>query len=232
MNIPEIEQNIKKINARIEEACKNCGRNSDSILLVAVSKTKPNEMILEALKGGQIHFGENRMLELEEKMFAIKDDSIQWHMIGNLQTNKIKKIAHRVDWIHSVEKTKYLDEISKRAEENNRTIKVLIQVNISDERQKGGCKPEDLAEILNHAKGLSNITVAGLMGMATFTDDLEEIRKEFVLLKQLFEQHQSFNEGNIQLTELSMGMSGDLEIAVEVGSTMVRVGSDIFGSRN
>lgn len=232
MSKVHIDHNLEKVRQRVKLACQKAGKNPDEVKLVAVSKTKPNADILEAITHGQLTFGENRMKELEDKMLSLDNPDIDWHMIGNLQTNKIRFIASRVNWIHSVEKSKYLKEINKRAKEHNRIINTLIQVNISGESQKGGCKPDELKNILNSAKGLENVAVKGLMGMATFADDPEEVRTEFQLLKRLFDEHQTLNEENIRLEHLSMGMSNDMEVAIEEGSTMVRVGSDIFGARN
>lgn len=172
------------------------------------------------------------MKELEDKMAEVEMPDVVWHFIGNLQTNKIKYIADRVNWIHSVEKAKYLKEIEKRAGQANRVVNALIQVNISDEKQKGGCKPEDLAGILESAQKYEHVKVRGLMGMATFVDDPEEVRSEFKLLKELFDSHQKYNSGSVNLEHLSMGMTNDMEVAIEEGATMVRIGSAIFGERN
>lgn len=232
MSQEDICANIQLIQKRIEEACKRCGRKSEEVRLIAVSKTKPTSDIREALTCGQLHFGENRMRELEEKMEEIDHSDISWHMIGNLQTNKIKYIAHRVNWIHSVEKKKYLKEIDKRAGQSDRVVNCLIQVNISDEQQKGGIKPEQLPDMLGYAAELEYVRVKGLMGMARFVDDPEEVRDEFKLLKKLFDEHQSFNEGSVDLQHLSMGMTNDMEVAIEEGATMIRIGSAIFGERN
>jgi pyridoxal phosphate enzyme (YggS family) len=232
MSDQDIAQNLKTIQQKIETAAKNAGRNPSEITLVAVSKTKPNEDILEAIEAGTLHFGENRMKELEDKMAEIENPDVVWHFIGNIQTNKIKYIADRVDWIHSVEKAKYLKEIEKRASKADRVVNALIQVNISDEKQKGGCKPEDLAKILESAQDYGHVKVRGLMGMATFVDDPEDVRSEFKLLKELFDSHQKYNDGSVNLEHLSMGMTNDMEVAIQEGSTMVRIGSAIFGERN
>lgn len=232
MSDQDIAQNLTSIQQKIEQTCKSVGRDPKEVTLVAVSKTKPNEDILEAITAGQLHFGENRMKELEDKMVSIQNPDVVWHFIGNLQTNKIKYIADRVNWIHSVEKAKYLKEIDKRAKQANRVVSALIQVNISDEKQKGGCKPEDLASILESAQNYEFVKVKGLMGMATFVDDPEDIRSEFKLLKELFDSHQKYNNGSVHLEHLSMGMTNDMEVAIEEGSTMVRIGSAIFGERN
>lgn len=232
MSEQDIAQNLTSIQQKIEQICTSSGRDPNEISLVAVSKTKPNEDILEALAAGQLHFGENRMKELEDKMASIDNPDVVWHFIGNLQTNKIKYIADRVNWIHSVEKAKYLKEINKRAGKANRVVNALIQVNISDEKQKGGCKPDDLAAILQSAQNYEHVKVKGLMGMAAFVDDPEEIRDEFRLLKKLFDSHQSYNKGSVQLEHISMGMTNDFKVAIEEGATMLRIGSAIFGERN
>lgn len=232
MSDQDIAQNLKTIQQKIEQAANDAGRDPSEITLVAVSKTKPVDDIYEAITAGHLHFGENRMKELEDKMAEVEMPDVVWHFIGNLQTNKIKYIADRVNWIHSVEKAKYLKEIEKRAGQANRVVNALIQVNISDEKQKGGCKPEDLAGILESAQKYEHVKVRGLMGMATFVDDPEEVRSEFKLLKELFDSHQKYNSGSVNLEHLSMGMTNDMEVAIEEGATMVRIGSAIFGERN
>lgn len=232
MSDQDIAGNLNSIQQKIEQISENAGRDSKEITLVAVSKTKPDKDILEAITAGQLHFGENRMKELEDKMSSIENPDIIWHFIGNLQTNKIKYIAHRVNWIHSVEKAKYLKEINKRAKQANRVINALVQVNISNEKQKGGCKPDDLAGILESAQDYKFVKVKGLMGMATFADNPEDVRPEFKLLKELFDSHQKYNKGSVMLEHLSMGMTNDMEIAIQEGATMVRIGSAIFGERN
>jgi hypothetical protein len=230
MEKSQICENIRKVKSKIEKTCWKIGRETSEVTLVAVSKTKPASYIREALECGQIEFGENRMQELEEKIPQFEPAQVSWHMIGNIQTNKIKLIADKISWVHSIEKLKYLKEFEKRS--NGNKIKALIQVNISGEKQKGGVEPEDLAEILKSSTDFEHVKVCGLMGMATFVDDPEDVRHEFKLLKNLFNDHQKFNSGSVKLRELSMGMSNDLEVAIEEGATMVRVGSEIFGARN
>ena len=230
----DICQNLKNLKQRIAKACKNAERDPDEITLVAVSKMKPVEDIKEAFGCGQIHFGENRAKELQDKMDEYQEEQIQWHMVGNLQTNKIKYMVQRVDWIHSIEKSKYLREIEKRASRIDRVINTLIQINISGEDQKSGCQAEDLPEILKYAQGLEHVRVRGLMGMATFVDpeDAEQVRPEFQKLREIRDNHRQYESDNVQLDELSMGMTNDMEIAIQEGSTMVRVGRAIFGERN
>jgi pyridoxal phosphate enzyme (YggS family) len=228
----DICENLQKTHRRIAEACKKAGRKPDEVQLIAVSKTKSLEDIREAFDCGQIHFGENRVKELQDKMKAYENDDIQWHMIGNLQTNKIKYMVERVNWIDSVPKQKTLREIEKRASRIDRTIDTLIQINISGEKQKSGCTPGGLAKILDYARPFEHTRVRGLMGMATFTDDTSVVRDEFKLLKELFDRHVENNEASVQLEHLSMGMTNDFEIAIEEGATIVRVGRAVFGERN
>lgn len=230
----DICQNLEQVHTQIRQACKSAGRNPDEITLVAVSKLKPLDDIKKAFGCGQIHFGENRAKELQDKMEEYQEDKIQWHMVGNLQTNKIKYMVERVDWIHSIEKPKYLREIEKRASRIGRVINTLIQVNISGEDQKSGCEPEDVPEILESAQGMEHVRIRGLMGMAAFVDkkEVERVRPEFRMLRQLRDELRQWECENISLDELSMGMTNDMEIAIQEGSTMVRIGRAIFGERN
>jgi PLP dependent protein len=221
-----------QIKDRISNACRSAGRNPDEILLIAVSKTKPDSDVLELMRAGQMHFGENRAQALQDRMESVQNPAAIWHFIGNLQTNKIKYMVSRVNWIQSVHKKKALKEIEKRASEFDRVINVLIQVNISGEGQKSGCEPKQLESILTYARELKYTKVKGLMGMATFADDPESVRPEFKLLYQLREDHNHLNGGSVELKHLSMGMTNDLEVAIEEGATMVRIGTALFGERN
>ena len=196
------------------------------VALVAVSKTKPNTAILEAYQTGQRVFGENKVQELVQKAEELPKD-IAWHMIGHLQTNKVKFIAPFVSQIHGVDSLKLLKEINKRAEQNNRRIDCLLQVHIATESSKFGFGIEEVESALNQAKEFKNIKIIGLMGMATFTDDTQQVSQEFKSLKTVFDSIK-----NKDITTLSMGMSGDYKLAIEQGSTMIRVGSAIFGHRN
>lgn len=201
-----------------------------NVTLVAVSKTKPNEAILEAYQTGQRIFGENKVQELTEKYENLPKD-IEWHMIGHLQSNKVKYIAPFVSLIHGVDSFKLLQEINKRATQNDRIIDCLLQIHIAEEETKFGFNEAEVIELLasEEFKALQNVTIVGLMGMATFTENKTQIKKEFLSLKNLFDKLSTFN---LQLSTLSMGMSGDYQLAIECGSTMVRVGSSIFGERN
>jgi PLP dependent protein len=221
-----------QIKDRISNACRSAGRNTDEILLIAVSKTKPDSDVLELMRAGQMHFGENRAQALQDRMESVQNPAAIWHFIGNLQTNKIKYMVSRVNWIQSVHKKKALKEIEKRASEFDRVINVLIQVNISGEGQKSGCEPQQLESILTYARDLKYTKVKGLMGMATFADDPESVRPEFKLLYQLREDHNHLNGGSVELEHLSMGMTNDLEVAIDEGATMVRIGTALFGERN
>jgi PLP dependent protein len=204
-----------------------------SVTLIAVSKTKPVSDIMEAYQAGQRHFGENRVQELLEKVNKLPTD-IKWHLIGHLQTNKVKYIASFIQLIHSVDSLKLLETIDKEAASNNRIIDCLLQVYIAREETKFGLSDSELMQLIDSDKfkELKNIRIAGLMGMATFTDDMEQVRKEFAYLKNLFELvKQKYFIENPWFKEISMGMSGDYLIAIREGSTMVRIGSLIFGER-
>jgi len=230
----DICKNLENVQQRIAKACEEAGRDASEITLVAVSKMKPLEDIKTAFSCGQRHFGENRAKELQDKMEEYSEEEVQWHMVGNLQTNKIKYMVERVNWIHSIEKSKYLREIEKRASRIDRVINTLIQINISGEDQKSGCQEQDLEKILKSAQGLEHVRVRGLMGMATFVDpeNVEQVRPEFRRLREIRDAHRKFESKNVQLNELSMGMTNDMEIAIQEGSTMVRVGRAVFGDRN
>ena len=197
-----------------------------TVTLVAVSKTKSHEEILAAYTEGQRVFGENRVQELSEKAKKLPTD-IQWHMIGHLQRNKVKDIAPFVSLIHAVDSIKLLKEINKRAIQNNRVINCLLQVHIAKEETKFGFEEHEIKEVLVAASTFNNIKIIGLMGMATFTNNNNQIKEEFKTLKIIFD---SIKDRNINT--LSMGMSGDYPIAIEQGSTMIRIGSAIFGHRN
>lgn len=205
----------------------------EHVTLVAVSKTKPVKDLMEAYDEGQRIFGENKIQEMSEKFEEMPKD-IQWHMIGHVQTNKVKFMAPFVSLIHGVDSLKLLKEIDKQALKNNRVIDCLLQMHIAEEETKFGLDLEELEEILNQIKDekLKNIKVIGLMGMATFTENQDQIKKEFLHLKSIFDTHKSLKTENFQLATLSMGMSGDYQLAIECGSTMVRIGSSIFGTRS
>lgn len=203
-----------------------------SVTLVAISKTKPNEAIMEAYACGQKIFGENKVQELIAKHEALPKD-IQWHMVGHLQTNKVKFIASFISLIHSVDSQKLLEEINKQGAKMNRKVPVLLQVFIAKEESKFGLDEVELTNICEHIHQFQHVEFCGLMGMATNTEDKEVIRKEFKSLRILFTKIKNqYFPSNTSFKEISMGMSGDYHLAIEEGSTMVRVGSSIFGERS
>ncbi len=205
----------------------------NQVTLVAVSKTKPVADLMEAYNAGQRIFGENKIQEMTEKWEQMPKD-IQWHMIGHVQTNKVKYMAAYVSLIHGVDSLKLLQEINKQALKHHRTIDCLLQIYIAEEESKFGLDEEELIEILNSEEfqQLKNIKIVGLMGMATFTENKNQIIKEFQNLKRIFDKlNNQPKTNNLQPSTLSMGMSGDYQLAVECGSTMVRIGSSIFGTR-
>lgn len=218
---------IENINKILEKLPKE-------VTLVAVSKTKPQEYIQEAYEGGYRIFGENRPQELLEKYTNLPKD-IEWHMIGHLQTNKVKYIAPFVSLIHAVDSIKLLKIINKEAKKNERVIDCLLQFHIADEDTKFGLGYEEAIDMLNSEefKEMDSVRIVGVMGMATNTDDEKQVSDEFACLKNIFAQlKDGYFNGKEYFKEISMGMSGDYNIAVEQGSTMVRVGSSIFGRRN
>lgn len=203
------------------------------VTLVAVSKTKPIEDIQAVYALGQRVFGENRAQELRDKAQALPKD-IEWHMIGHLQRNKVKYIAPHVSLIHSIDKLSILEEVNKRAAQHNRVINVLLQVHIAQEESKHGFTKQEIIEFVQQERftAFQAVNIVGVMGMATFTDDQVQVRKEFAALKIIFDELKaSVFEDKADFEIISMGMSGDYQIAIEEGSTMVRVGSLIFGSR-
>ena len=218
-----IQQNLDHIKSTLP----------DHVTLVAVSKTKPISEIMEAYNAGQRIFGENKVQEMVEKQSEMPTD-IEWHMIGHLQRNKVKYMAEFVSLIHGVDNFKLLKEINKQAKTHNRTIDCLLQIKIADEDSKFGMTSKEAQDILQSTEfsELENVRIAGVMGMATFTDDEQQIEQEFKKLKSIFNELKALNIKNCQLKTVSMGMSADYEIAIDCGSTLIRVGSSIFGERN
>ncbi|RYC52885.1 YggS family pyridoxal phosphate-dependent enzyme [Flagellimonas olearia] len=215
-----IQDNLKAIKTELPEG----------VTLVAVSKTKPNEAIMEAYEAGQRVFGENKVQEMTQKWETLPKD-IEWHMIGHLQRNKVKYMAEFVSLVHGVDSLRLLQEINKQAQKHNRVIPCLLQMHIAEEDTKFGLDESELQELVQSEtfKAMENIKVVGLMGMATYTSDKTQVRKEFAHLKVIFD---SLKQELSDISVLSMGMSGDYTLAIEEGSTMVRIGSSIFGSRN
>lgn len=218
MNDLNISENIKHIKAQLPEG----------VTLVAVSKTKPTTDILEAYNAGHRIFGENKVQEMEAKWQELPKD-IEWHMIGHVQRNKVKYMAPFVNLIHAVDSPRLLKEINKRAKENDRTINCLLQIKIAEEDSKFGMDRDEALALLQSDPliKLKNVKIIGLMGMATFTEDESQISAEFARLQEFYNTHKN----TYQFSELSIGMSGDYPLALESGSTMVRIGSAIFGAR-
>jgi pyridoxal phosphate enzyme (YggS family) len=220
----EIQKKITEIKKSIPE----------NVTLVAVSKTKPISDLQAAYDGGQRIFGENKIQEMVDKFDALPKD-IQWHMIGHLQSNKVKYMAHFVDLIHGIDKFKTLKEINKQAKKHDRIIHCLLQARIAREETKFGLSFEDIESILQSSElvALENVKIVGLMGMATFTENEAQLKEEFTSLKNFFDiQKLKTANKNCNLETLSMGMSGDYSLAIANGSSMIRVGSSIFGNRN
>lgn len=219
-----IKENLKKIKATLPEG----------VTLVAVSKTKPVSDVQEAYDAGQRIFGENHALEMRDKHEALPND-IQWHFIGHLQTNKIKYIIPFVTLIHSIDSANLLEAVNKEAAKHGRTADCLLQFHIAQEETKFGLDLDEARQLLDSDafRAMQNVRICGVMGMATFTDDMEEVRKEFKHLKTIFETlKKTYFTDQPQFKEISMGMSDDYPIAVEEGATLIRVGSKIFGARN
>ncbi len=217
-----ITQNLNHIKSTLPE----------HVPLVAVSKTKPVADLMEAYNAGQRIFGENKIQEMVDKWEKMPKD-IEWHMIGHVQSNKVKYMAPFVSLVHGVDSLKLLEEINKQALKNNRIIDCLLQIYIAEEESKFGLDEQELQALLasSNFQEMKNIRIIGLMGMATFTDNQNQIKKEFTHLKSIFESIKHLQTANCKLNTISMGMSGDYQLAISCGSTMVRIGSSIFGGR-
>jgi PLP dependent protein len=227
----QLQFNIDSTTQRIADACMRSGRAPNDIRLVAVSKTKSLEAIQAAIELGQCRFGENRVQELVPKATALPN--AEWHFVGSLQRNKVKFIAPFIHLIHSLDSISLADEIEKQAKLNKRSISCLIQVNISNEIQKGGINPDYLPTLLNHIiLFCPNVFVVGFMAVGQETTDMQLIKSQFDFLNELLFHHSKDNDSpNVLLKELSIGMSNDFELAISCGATIVRIGSSIFGTR-
>ena len=227
-----IRENIESIRKRIADAAKRAGRDADEIKLIAVTKTVDVDKVEEAIAAGALDAGENKPQELARK-YDVLGDKIRWHQIGSLQTNKVKYIIDKVCMIHSLDREGLAEEIDKRASKIGRVIDCLVQVNISGEESKHGMSREEVEPFVRLvAEKYPNIKIKGLMTMAPFDAERDEIKKVFRDLKELSDEINNMNIGNVEMKELSMGMTNDFEIAVEEGATMLRVGTAIFGKRN
>ena len=226
-----LKENLSVVEENIKKACEKAGRDRNEVTLIAVSKTKPVEMLEEVYDTGIRNFGENKVQEMCEKMDVLPKD-IKWHMIGHLQRNKVKYIAGRTELIHSVDTYRLAEEINIQAKKKNIIIPILVEVNIAGEESKFGTSAEDAMLLVEDISKLENVRIKGLMTIAPYVEDAEENRPYFRKIKQLAVDIANKNIDNVFMEILSMGMTGDYMVAIEEGSTMVRVGTGIFGARN
>ena len=226
-----LQEHLQEVEEKIAAACRRAGRDRREVTLIAVSKTKPVEMLQEAYDLGVRVFGENKVQELTGKYEALPDD-IHWHMIGHLQTNKVKYLIGKVDLIHSVDSFKLAQTIEKESEKKGCVTDILVEVNIAEEESKFGLKKEEVIPFIEKIAQFSHICVRGLMTIAPFVDDPEKNRTIFADLHKLYVDIKEKNIDNVTVSILSMGMTNDFEVAIEEGATMVRIGTGIFGARN
>ncbi|MCI6821346.1 MAG: YggS family pyridoxal phosphate-dependent enzyme [Clostridiales bacterium] len=227
----DIRKNLDKVNAQIKETAENCGRSADDVLLVAVSKTRTPEEINIAIDAGVTDIGENKVQEIMDKYDDVKP--VKWHMIGHLQTNKVKYIIDKVSMIHSVDSYKLAAEIDKRAENHGITMDILIQVNSAQEESKFGISTDETEKLIHEIlDNCENVRIRGLMCIAPFAENAEDIKVYFDEVKKQYDQFSGIEHERLDFRYLSMGMSHDFKVAIEAGSNLVRVGSAIFGERN
>lgn len=226
-----IRESYEQVIANINAACQRAGRNPDEVTLIAVSKTKPNEVLQEAYDCGVRVFGENKVQELTKKMDTLPDD-IKWHMIGHLQRNKVKYISGRVELIHSVDSYRLAEEINIQAKKRQIVSPILIEVNVAEEASKFGVRVDETLQLVREIAQLDGVSIKGLMTIAPYVVDSEKNRPIFHKIKQLSIDIHNENIDNVSMDILSMGMTNDYEVAVEEGATMVRVGTGIFGERS
>ncbi|MCG8470486.1 MAG: YggS family pyridoxal phosphate-dependent enzyme [Desulfobacterales bacterium] len=227
-----MKDRIAHIETKVQEAALRAGRNPEEIRLVAVSKTKPVEMVAEAFEAGQRIFGENYIQEAVEKIQRLEEKDIQWHFIGHLQSKKSKYAAGNFELIHSVDSLKLATELNKQAAKKGVLQNILIQVNTSGEESKSGTTEAEVVQMIREIAELKHVAIKGLMTMPAFFDDPEGARPFFKQLRQIKERIETLAIPNVEMKELSMGMTGDFEVAIEEGATLVRVGTAIFGPRN
>ncbi|MFG6331202.1 MAG: YggS family pyridoxal phosphate-dependent enzyme [Lachnospiraceae bacterium] len=226
-----VGENYREVEERVRKACERSGRSRSEVTLIAVSKTKPVGMIREAMEAGACVFGENKVQELCEKWEELPKE-LHWHMIGHLQRNKVKYVVGRAELIHSVDSLRLAEEISREAVKKKLQAKILIEVNVAEEESKFGVRVDGAEELIRRAAVLPNVCICGLMTIAPYVTDPEENRPIFRSLKKLAVDIKKKNIDNVHMDVLSMGMTGDYEVAIEEGATMVRVGTGIFGERN
>ncbi len=226
-----ISENLKFIHQQIHAACQQANRPQSAVQLLAVSKTKPVSAIQEAIEAGQMAFGENYVQEGVEKIQYFRNENLEWHFIGPLQSNKTRLVAEHFDWMHTVEREKIAQRLNDQRPANLSPLNVLIQINISDENSKSGIKPEEMLDLANQIKDLPNLKLRGLMTIPAPCEEAEEQKLTLSAMQKLFEELKQALP-NEQIDTLSMGMSDDMESAIACGSTMVRIGTAIFGARN
>ncbi|MCT4621362.1 MAG: YggS family pyridoxal phosphate-dependent enzyme [Marinisporobacter sp.] len=225
-----IEKNIKELRKEIDEICSEIGRNPEEIQLIAVTKTVDHERINEAIGAGAKDIGENKVQEIMEKYDVVSN--VNWHMIGHLQTNKVKYIIDKVKLIHSVDRMSLAEEINKRAKQHGKIMDVLVQVNVANEETKFGLASNEVFEFFEKIQALEYIRVKGLMTIAPYEENPEAVRKYFKMLKELFEEIKTKQFPRVEMKYLSMGMTNDFKVAIEEGANIIRVGTGIFGRRN
>ena len=226
-----LKDNLVKVQENIVKACNDCGRNPEDVCLIAVSKTKPNDMLMEIYDCGIRQFGENYVQEMVDKVDSLPED-ITWHMIGHLQRNKVKYVVGRAAMIHSVDSDRLAQAISQEAVKKNIVVDILIEVNVAGEENKFGLKPENVEDFIREISSYEGIRIRGLMTSAPFVENPEDNRTYFRQLKQLCVDINAKNIDNINMDVLSMGMTNDYMIAIEEGATHIRVGTAIFGARD
>lgn len=226
-----VTENLKEVRKKIEEACRTAGRDPDEVTLIAVSKTKPVSLLQEAYDAGARCFGENKVQEIMDKYPQLPSD-IQWHMIGHLQRNKVKYIVDKTALIHSVDSLRLAQTIEEEAAKHNIRVPILIEVNVAEEETKFGLKTEEVLPLVQAVSAFSHVEIRGLMTIAPYVNDPEDNRGVFRELKKLSVDIAAKNINNVTMSVLSMGMTGDYEVAVQEGATMVRVGTGIFGERD
>lgn len=225
-----IQENIRQVEQNIQAACEKSGRSPQEVTLIAVSKTKPISMLMEAYEHGCRDFGENKVQELVDK-YEVMPKDIRWHMIGHLQTNKVKYIVDKVALIHSVDSLHLAETISKEARKKNVTVSILIEVNVAEEESKFGTTTQEAVSLVESIARLPNLSIQGLMTIAPYVENSEKNRQYFAVLHQLAVDITKQNIDNVYMNVLSMGMTGDYMTAIEEGATCVRVGTGIFGER-
>ena len=225
-----IKENLEEVREKIRQACQRSGRREEDVTLISVSKTKPVEMLREAYEAGSRDFGENRVQEIMEKYGQMPED-VRWHMIGHLQKNKVRQVIDKAVLIHSVDTVELAEQIEKDAAKRDLTVDILLEVNVAEEESKFGFRTEEVEAAVMKIKEFPHVHIKGLMTIAPFVSNSEDNREDFKKLYQLYVDIRSKNIDNVNMSVLSMGMTGDYEVAVEEGATMIRVGTGIFGAR-